>query len=723
MSRNKIYFICVLLLKCSLTTQKPSNIPSPIKEFALFKFYEKTILTTNKELTELIEHQKEIASSFFDIITGGVKNILYKISFNLLFNNTPLFVRQDVLKQYGLYQQNRLINLLKKITYKNNPHLLPEDFQDFDIKNETEVIRDIGLDSLAFGSKHPIFEKNIKILHTWLDQLIFNQEQLIEEKDMAFSHKSKKLFLNFKLLKYKPNQLLYNLGNSFIASTTFITSPLTTLQVLSNFDNKNLEKFYKKHQQIIEFIEKIKTKPDDRKILEQVQKFGILLPLKQFTDHYIPFLKYIATPFQYLGSFLMKLGKKTNFLLETLHLKTPEFDIDIEKLFNQTINPHIRNKQIQDIEYLRNLIVLQNYQTERLQKKGVFFSSYILVFIQSKLQELLDNKLTESVRGIFFSIAKKTQPNTPIFLEEIMINDQNNHKLVLLLQTLKENASENKPLSNILISATSLQIQDMIVQYIYETLSEEVVYKFTVINPQVYTRFYLSRKQNAKPIEMRKMANELFHNNIKNLTYFLKIHFTDKEEKHMSFFPRKFLSFLKGFTKMQMFVRNFIELLMKPSGSIINVIEIQSIEILCGTRFNVNKNNNTNSMATSTFLAQVDGKPQKDKFILATTINLNKVDEAVVSRFFNVQIKSTHDIEFYVILVRRYLLENLKLIMLEKSLEEIIIILAYEYYREGYTGNDLKLFFDRLKSPEVKNKYGNKYNLSTIKQFIVQGVK
>jgi hypothetical protein len=725
-SISKYFFLYGLVLqkiKSEIITNKP-----------LFEFFFKDNEKNRELLNNMINRHRKIYLSPLDIITGGIPRFFLwqstRLTFylsNLIFEK-DLFIKKNTLIKYGELQRNKLINFLKGI--ENNKE------KDFSKEN---IIKEIGLDLLAFGDKTSIFYQNIEILHKWINEKI--TESTYDESKISLSLKFKLISLKLQILAYMPPTFIKESLSAFFSKLNSLFTPFKVFEVIKNFDNKSLITLYKENLEFQKYMENLKkemvTNPEKKKEYENLSKVleqGLVLPIKNvfkdmdkielkttkekssIIDKFWEFIHPITHPLKKANILttpmdFSKLNKDFNNLLIK---NDPNSD---NKIFLDAINNHEEEAQLREIKFLRDNILYENAMIEKIQEKKVFIPAFWMEFIVSKFQEILENKLTSTFEGVISTFTLKTQNSFNNFVESIILVDEDNIKIENFLKILIKNIKTNGPLPSILIGVNNSQIEGLIKNYVYSLIKTNPISRYKIRNPFTITKISLNKitKKNTKPKDLQTLARKIFHENINNFNNFLKVHFLHEEVKYMTFLSKLQIETLRMSNKLLDYMSNPLYL----GRKIFSVIEVSGLELLCGAR-NESKKKNTYSMATSTFVNYVSGVLYTDKFLFAFTSDLKAVDEAVKSRFtICTKITNTGSLEFYVILVRRYLLNLMLkykniLLLDEETFEKVLIDLSYEFYVKNWTGSEVNRFFLELEDKKRLKSYNGKYSKKQI---------
>lgn len=682
---------------------------------------------TRESFSNMINRVRKIYLHPFNIITGGIPKFLIWQSTKFISNISNLFVNKDTLIKYGEFNRNKLINFLTAL----------EEGKEKDFKDN--IILDIGLDLLAFGDKASIFHENLEILHKWIDDKII--DATYDQSKISLSFKLKLIGLKLQLLEYMPPSFVSFTLNTFVSKLNSLFAPFKVFEVNKNFDNKSLIDLYKTNKLFQDFMKDLKDSKDEEKIkkynnLSKVMEQGLLLPIKGVYKDIkdIDLKEASKSSTEKSSNTLGKLFKPIGDLLRKHDILTSHIDFSkikndyknllVEKniksenkIFLDADNLLQQEEQVKEIQFLRNSILYENAIIERLQSKNMFIPAFWMEYIVSKFQEKLENLFGSMVEGVIATLTLKTQNPYNNFIETIILSSEENIKLENFLKILIKNMKTNGPLPSLLVAVGNPQIEALIKNYVYYLIRKHPISRYKIRNPITSTKISMSKlsKKNMKPKELKTLAHKLFYENINSFNIFLKIHFLNEEVKYMNYISTLQIETLRNINKIVDYMYNPLYI----GRKIFSIIEVSGLEWLCAPR-NESKKKNTNSMVTSTFVTYVSGVLYKDRFLFAFTKDLNSVDEAVKSRFtICSKITPTGALDFYVILVRRYLLnlmikyKNI-LLLNEDTFEKLLIDLSYEFYVKNWTGSEINRFFTELEDKKRLKSFNNQYNKQQI---------
>jgi hypothetical protein len=644
---------------------------------------------TKENFNEFLDPKSKCYLNIPDILTGGLLKYIYWNIQKVFINYTNLFINHENIENYGLTQRNNLITYLNAIKNKDTKILSNPNYQN--------IIQDIGLDYVAFDSKSNIFKENLNILQKWLDINIIKKYQYNNHRSLSLDINV--LTTKIDYLYYKPNPLFSHIFSTFFINPYGVNFlfPFSIENILKNFNNQSIENF-QKNQEIFYEVLKEKNYSDNENIKKFFQ-YGLLRPFYEiFKDLKVKPNKNIKE--SGVGFFGNKFKEK----------------IDVENL-NLLAIPDLKKQNQDEVKFLRNTILYNENTIQSLQNKEVFFLSYWITYAVSKFQDLLENNLKQMFDGIISFLTFTTQSKLYIFSESIIIEDEDNKRIVGGLHLLVNNMKNKKPLPFILIETKNFQIELVCKKFIYSLMEGNPYSISRIINPVKYTKYSLNKlnRKNYKPKEMKTLANKLFYENIKKFILFMKINFLYEEVKYLNILSLIMLNALRMANKIIDILSNLTAF----NKTIFSVIEISGLELLCATR-NEQEKRNTNSMCTSTFVTYVGGNLYTDKFLLAFTNNLQIIDEAVKSRFTIIgSISRIENLNTYIILIRRGLLKLMKInkniLSLDKdSFEKFVCEISYEFYVNNWTGTEINLFFIELADKNRLKLYNNQYNKETI---------
>ncbi len=119
---------------------------------------------------------------------------------------------------------------------------------------------------------------------------------------------------------------------------------------------------------------------------------------------------------------------------------------------------------------------------------------------------------------------------------------------------------------------------------------------------------------------------------------------------------------------------------------------------------------------------------EKNVLIAAYTVSFDRIDPAVLSRIhFQVAFSNQQELEDYIIIVRRYLLELWKvenLIDLEgRTFEQTLWALASFFYRNNYDMELIMKIFTSFKQKKIQYRYGNTIKMDNIMDVAKYGIE
>jgi hypothetical protein len=582
----------------SFTVEKDENI------FSIYKRIFDLTHKSEESLARAIKFHEKSPASTFNILTGGVWAFVKSQALEKPTLAIIKLVENDLINAYGLHQRKRLINFLKNLV---SPEITIEQLLEL-LEYKTDIIRDVGLDFLAFRSG--VFEENNDILWNWIYANSFAKEIIANESNISSSMSSKILFLKFKLLKYLPPKFVTDLINGFVAPLSSVTSPLTAFHVMNNFDGKNFIEFYKSHKELsnspilqLNITDSIYL--NKQKELVRIQEFGFMLPFQLLIESYMPIFKglipfisrwnygiisifnlfflkvpkffFIEAPEKILNMTGIKGALEWTGILKIMRKleiigEKQEMDVsDLDALL-PNINPKFNSNSFKKVQHLRNIIISNQTQLERLQHNNGFLLGYGTGFFKDKLESMVDNYFNDALNAVFFYLSQKVQTPMKEFVEYILIDDKDNYKLVKAIKLLRKNIKHNRPLPNLLISVKNPDMEMLLRAFIFDNLSDYAISSFKIYNPIALTKFRLNKSdmKNKRPVELKQLATKYYHSNVKKFSKFLQINFTSSESKFMigNYFSALILQSAKIMNKFYIFMENIYRPFSKMCRSI-----------------------------------------------------------------------------------------------------------------------------------------------------------
>lgn len=335
-------------------------------------------------------------------------------------------------------------------------------------------------------------------------------------------------------------------------------------------------------------------------------------------------------------------------------------------------------------------------------------------YIKRYLEEKLKDKVTDIVSGVFFDVTELASKQTKkkyiyAFPEDMIINKEENKKLEMFLTSALYSIKHNEPIPHVIFHILGDDSEKHVKSIIKDIFLREkiVFYTKNIINPVFLTNFYVklttSTEGKKKKIDMLKLTNTIFRRNINSFRSLLESYFIGEKYNYLPWFSQVLHQSVNILYSMEKYAASTGSLL---GNKIVTMLDISGFEFLCRDR----SSNSAYSLASLIYIDLVNHQ-LKDVTIMAYTERLDQIDRAVLSRIpFQVSFRKIEDRETYFIVVRRLILDLMRIKKLNfesQELEEVIFNLAGVIYMEDYEIEDVYAIFRKIatsKTQEIRIK-------------------
>jgi hypothetical protein len=593
-------------------------------------------------------------------------------------------------------------------------------------KNEIEKeIEKMQMEIKGKKKKEKIIELKINKLEEEIKNIDEIKQKLeLDKKALILTQKKKELILTQKDLK-KNIQDFEKKKNLLINSK----------QELNNYQREKLEKetllnqynALPQEEQILQNLKEKEEKISNRMlILENIYNYGLFLPLQYFLENLTIKWEKQLPSWLYFLSFKFETILPTLFTIKSLMIKPlsqfyqfvfPDI-VDQENLQN-TMN--LSEKNIEQIQLVRNAQLIPEQKIERLLHYQAFILSQPLIYLNQKISQNMENKFINQLKVSYNEFIHQTQSINGVYFEHIIIKKTDNLKLIQWLNMLRKNIYTRKNLPLLLLHIPSYQMGELIYTYIRIMQKDLLITYYKIIDPFMLTKMKIKDQGIKNKLQSRKLTQQVFYTTVQNLISFLEVHFS-QEDFILNYWQKIVLYTARKWSEMYNSFKYLCATGRFSSNKIYKCLYIEFLDTIAPDRFSASNNILTH---TTNLLLKYLANLRKDIFVIAKAQTLQQVDKALIDRFsviVNINLLTT--LKDYMIYIRRYLLKMYSILSLEKStFEKFIIEISYKIYQENWTFSEIDNFFLEILKPQIFNKYNSSFNKERILNLINKGTK